>query len=82
VEVPGVNCTFCHSTHIRFSRIRIPDLPWLLLLKVPVRCWSCQERVYANIFSTWQLAIPGKPPAKRTHRRKTERAVSKDSATA
>ncbi len=57
VSVGGacVQCVYCHSSHMRFSRFRLSDLPRLLLLQVPVRCYSCEERVYASIFSAWNM---------------------------
>ena len=77
-----MNCIYCHSTQIRLSRLRIPDLLRLLLLKIPVRCRSCQERVYTNIFAALLMAIAPKPRAKRPHLRKSETIVSDDSAAA
>jgi hypothetical protein len=52
-----MTCRYCRSSHIRFSRLRFDDFSRLLRLLVPVRCRSCQERVYVGIFAGCKLAF-------------------------
>lgn len=39
----------CGSSDLRASRLRLKDIPFLLILRYPMRCWVCRERVYIFI---------------------------------
>gem|GEM_PF-1254818 len=39
-------CQFCGGSSLRRSRLRVSDLPWLLLLHWPVRCRRCSKRQF------------------------------------
>lgn len=39
-------CTTCYSAIFRLSRVRVKDLPRLLILMYPVRCIECFRRSY------------------------------------
>jgi hypothetical protein len=60
VEEPGLKCHFCRSRHLRLSRVRLLDLPRFLFLQIPVRCRSCHERCYMNMFTAWNLGFAPK----------------------
>jgi hypothetical protein len=60
-----MTCIYCRSSYIRFSRLRFDDIPHLLRLLLPVRCWSCQERVYVGVSAGWKLAFSRKSSRKR-----------------
>ena len=71
VEEPGLECHFCRSSHLRLSRIHMFDIPRFLLLQTPVRCRSCHERCYVNIFMAWNLGFAAKAAHKqRQHGKK------------
>jgi hypothetical protein len=59
-----MTCRYCRSRHVHFSHLHIADIPHLLLLQFPVRCRSCQERVYVGPLSAWKLAFPGRNEAR------------------
>jgi hypothetical protein len=42
----GRICRFCNIGLLRRSRMRPTDLPWLLVLRWPVRCLRCSKRQY------------------------------------
>jgi hypothetical protein len=42
-------CRSCGSPDLRTSHFRLKDLPFLLILHYPMRCWVCQERDYVFI---------------------------------
>ena len=44
-----IYCLSCSSTDLRFSRFRLKDLPFLLILRYPMRCWVCRRREYQPI---------------------------------
>jgi len=43
-----MNCPFCGSDRVRNSRFRAFDIPNSLLLRLPVRCRDCEERMYVS----------------------------------
>jgi hypothetical protein len=45
---PGMVCPTCYSTEFRLSRLRAEDRLQLLLLRYPVRCKGCKNRLYAT----------------------------------
>jgi hypothetical protein len=63
-----INCLWCESPNVRNSRLRLADLPRLLLLQWPVRCRSCEERYHVNFLAAWRLRMDTK--ARRTERRR------------
>jgi hypothetical protein len=65
-----MTCRYCLSRHIRFSRLHLFDIPALLVLRIPVRCRSCQERAYVGILKGLKLAFT----KKRVHRSSREKA--------
>ena len=44
---PDFYCPTCYKNEFRISRPRPEDRLQMLLLKVPVRCKNCRERLYA-----------------------------------
>ena len=50
-------CPNCYNSDFRLSKFRSEDLLHLLLLKYPVRCRTCKERIYANAVQTLNLAL-------------------------
>jgi hypothetical protein len=77
-----MTCRYCRSSHIRFSRLRFDDFSRLLRLRVPVRCWSCQERVYVGIFAGCKLAFSRKSGRKRPVPVRAGARVDRNSAAA
>jgi hypothetical protein len=78
-EEPGVNCLYCYSSRLRFSRFHLFDVSRLLMLQLPVRCRSCGERFYASIFRAWKLGLVKKTAHKPPHNKKDEPPVRRDS---
>ena len=80
-EDSGLNCLYCYSSRLRFSRFHLFDIPRLLFLQLPVRCRSCGERFYANIFVAWKLGFVKKTGQKPAPARdnKDESAATRDS---
>jgi hypothetical protein len=75
-------CRYCRSRHIRYSRWRFEDIPQLLLLRVPVRCWLCQERVYVSVFAAWRLVFSRKSGRNRPRRVASGASAKRNSAAA
>jgi hypothetical protein len=44
-----MNCQFCNSPRLRYTRFRAKDALHALLLRLPVRCRNCQSRSYVWI---------------------------------
>jgi len=44
-----MNCPYCGSDRVRNSRFRAIDIPNSLLLRFPVRCRECEERIHVSI---------------------------------
>jgi hypothetical protein len=55
-------CTHCSSNEFRLSRLHRGDLAQLLLLKYPVRCRDCHERMSAGILFALSLRRAQGPP--------------------
>ncbi|MGP8184818.1 MAG: hypothetical protein ACLQKY_02015 [Terracidiphilus sp.] len=49
---------------MRLSRIQAIDLPELLVLQIPVRCCSCDERFSVSLYRAWKLGLIGRPAQK------------------
>ncbi len=47
-KVPVLHCPTCYSTTFQISRVRPEDRLQLLLFKQPVRCRTCNTRIYAS----------------------------------
>jgi hypothetical protein len=45
-----MNCYDCGSAKMRFSHLRVQDIPYLFWLKVPVRCHRCLSRRYVTLW--------------------------------
>lgn len=50
-----LTCRFCGLSNLRTSRLRLGDLPRLVLLHYPVRCRECKMRSYVTVFSVLGL---------------------------
>jgi hypothetical protein len=55
-------CPSCYSEHLRLSKFRSEDVGQLFVLRYPVRCRTCGERSYGNLFRAMRL------PHSHTHR--------------
>ncbi len=44
-----MQCLECGSVKIRPSRLRLSDMPRLMLLRMPVRCHTCLSRTYTPL---------------------------------
>src|SRR5258708_36636566 len=49
-----LRCSYCGSSRLRGSRLRLSDLPRLLILRLTVRCRVCSERAYASL---WKVGL-------------------------
>lgn len=59
--LPGrtIFCPNCSELFdIRSSRLRLRDLPHLLIGKRPLRCMSCHERFYASFTTPRAKEVP------------------------
>jgi hypothetical protein len=50
-----MQCTHCSSTDFRLSGLRRGDIPHLLLMRYPVRCRDCHERLYGGLLYALSL---------------------------
>ena len=48
-------CPSCYSEHLRLSKFRSEDVGQLLVLRYPIRCRTCGERSYGNLFRAMRL---------------------------
>ena len=48
-------CPTCYKSAFRLSRFHTTDMPALLTFRYPVRCRTCDHRLYANLFFAFQL---------------------------
>lgn len=49
------SCIECGSTKVRQAHLRVGDLPFLLMLKYPVRCRDCKKRWYLPLVNARRL---------------------------
>lgn len=42
-------CPNCWSQQLRFSRFRLRDALWLIVLRMPVRCRECEVRFHPSV---------------------------------
>jgi len=45
------HCHVCGSRNLRPSHFQVTDLAYILVLRAPVRCRTCRERLHISIFS-------------------------------
>lgn len=44
-----MRCILCGSTNFRLSRLRVSDLPRMVVLRYPVRCRDCHKRAFMGL---------------------------------
>jgi hypothetical protein len=49
-------CPICGSERIHLSRLRVSDLPRLLMFCYPVRCGECFERGSVNLIEAFRIS--------------------------
>ncbi len=52
-----LQCQFCVGQRFRRSRLRLGDIPQLLLMRYPVRCARCNQRQTVS-FTVAAVSIP------------------------
>jgi len=57
-------CPSCYSEHLRLSKFRSEDVGQLFVLRYPVRCRTCGERSYGNLFRA--ISLPHAHPHRTT----------------
>jgi len=50
-----VHCHICGTTNVRPSHFQLNDLPFLLVLRFPVRCRYCRLRFHVSVFSILEV---------------------------
>jgi len=50
-----MDCPFCSSARLRNSRTRAADILHLLVLRSPVRCHNCQERLFVPFWTAKEI---------------------------
>ena len=55
-----MKCPHCGATSFRTSRLRLSDIPRLLLFQYPVRCRTCREREFAGLLLAMNLRQAGR----------------------
>lgn len=48
-------CSHCGSERLRLSRLRLSDLPRLLLFLYPVRCAACFDRAFVSLSAAFKI---------------------------
>jgi C4-type Zn-finger protein len=48
VQEQKLKCPSCGTARYRTSHFRLSDIPYLLVMQLPVRCSSCQERSHVG----------------------------------
>jgi hypothetical protein len=68
----ALHCRNCGSSNFHISRFRFrsTDLSQLLLLRLPVRCMSCDERAFASFSQFLKVR-----DERKARRRESRRAV-------
>ena len=54
-------CHFCGGASLRRSRLRGTDLPWVLVLRWPVRCRRCSKRQFVFVTDARRIITASKP---------------------
>jgi hypothetical protein len=67
-----MECKLCGATKFRISRLRVPDLSELVLLRYPVRCRTCYKRVFVNLFTVLLIHRANKRRHEEERRRKMQ----------
>ena len=65
-----VHCPRCGSGNLRPAHFRRSDLPYLLILRFPVRCRYCRDRFHVGIFRIRKVRLV----AEERHAHEDERA--------
>jgi DNA-directed RNA polymerase subunit N (RpoN/RPB10) len=48
MEPQNIRCPSCGILRFRTSQVRFSAIPYLALMRFPVRCHSCQERLHVG----------------------------------
>jgi hypothetical protein len=67
-------CPTCYSSHLRLSKFRSEDLGQLFSFKYPLRCKTCGERSYGNLFRV--IGLPRSHSLRSTAKDETEGKVN------
>ncbi|HEY5329369.1 MAG TPA: hypothetical protein VIJ79_05765 [Acidobacteriaceae bacterium] len=54
-------CHFCGGSSLRRSRLRATDVPWLLVLRWPVRCRRCSKRQHVFLTDARRIIAASAP---------------------
>jgi hypothetical protein len=63
-------CHHCWLEDFRLSRLRLFDMPRLLVLQYPVRCRNCAQRAYTSFPSALKISRADKIRHHSAHRSK------------
>ena len=55
----SIPCHICGSRAFQFARLRFKDLPHLLVLQYPMRCWVCRDRDYLPLLRVLKITRDG-----------------------
>jgi TPR repeat protein len=55
IQQAWLNCAACDSAKLRRSRLRVRDLPRLLTLRYPIRCYGCSKRGFVSAWAALKL---------------------------
>ncbi len=69
-------CPHCGSAKFRASKLRVLDLPRLLILRYPVRCRICYKRKFVGILLAMKVRRADKIRHEEVHRRRKIEASS------
>jgi hypothetical protein len=69
-----MECKLCGSTKFRVSRLRVPDISQLILLRYPVRCRTCYKREFVNFFTARKVRHENRLRYEEERRRRTQEA--------
>ena len=56
-----LRCHFCGGASLRRSRFRATDLPWVLVLRWPVRCRRCSKRQFVFFIDARRIIAANTP---------------------
>ncbi len=73
-----MKCPHCGSTSFRTSRLRLSDIPRLLLFQLPVRCRTCREREFTGFMLAMNLRQAGRIRQMEERTRKSKESPRKD----
>ena len=75
-------CQFCGGSSLRRSRVRVSDLPWLLVLHWPVRCRRCSKRQFVFLTVARRIIAASAPHAPEQHSGAVGRTLQPDESPA